>query len=80
MEDVNQTDLHVLTIEQNISEDYQVLIDGLPLGCRYVFILSVIEGYKHKEIAELLNISEGTSKSQLAYAKRLLKQQIELNR
>lgn len=66
-----------LTVSQDFSNDYQKLIDALPKGCKYVFILNVIEGYKHQEIAEMLNISVGTSKSQLAYAKNILKQQIE---
>lgn len=66
-----------LTVSQDFSNDYQKLIDTLPKGCKYVFILNVIEGYKHQEIAEMLNISVGTSKSQLAYAKNILKQQIE---
>lgn len=66
-----------LTVSQDFSSDYQKLIDALPKGCKYVFILYVIEGYKHQEIAEMLKISEGTSKSQLAYSKNILKQQIE---
>ena len=66
-----------LTVSQDFSNDYQKLIDALPKGCKYVFILNVIEGYKHQEIAEMLNISVGTSKSQLAYAKNILKQQID---
>lgn len=64
--------------QHNGIADYQKLIDDLPKGCKYVFVLNVIEGYKHQEIAEMLNISVGTSKSQLAYAKKILKQQIEL--
>jgi RNA polymerase sigma-70 factor (ECF subfamily) len=39
--------------------------------------LYVIEGYSHQEIGQLLNISEGTSKSQLARAKGILKNRIE---
>ena len=46
----------------------------LPLGYRTVFNLYVIEGYSHKEIAELCKINEGTSRSQLAKAKILLKE------
>jgi RNA polymerase sigma-70 factor (ECF subfamily) len=53
------------------------LIQGLPTGCQVVFNLYAIEGYTHQEIAELLNISEGTSKSQYARAKELLKKQIK---
>lgn len=80
IEDANQSVLSVVSDSYEISNDYQKLIDDLPKGCRYIFVLSVIEGYKHQEIAEMLNISVGTSKSQLAYAKKLLKQQIELIR
>lgn len=80
IEDASQSVLSVVSDSYEISNDYQKLIDDLPKGCRYIFVLSVIEGYKHQEIAEMLNISVGTSKSQLAYAKKLLKQQIELIR
>jgi len=79
-EDVSQSVLSVVSDSYEIWNDYQKLIDDLPKGCRYIFVLSVIEGYKHQEIAEMLNISVGTSKSQLAYAKKILKQQIELIR
>jgi RNA polymerase sigma-70 factor (ECF subfamily) len=48
-------------------------IRSLPKGNRLVFMLIEIEGYKHKEVAEMLNISEGTSKSQLNYAKKILR-------
>jgi RNA polymerase sigma-70 factor (ECF subfamily) len=47
-------------------------IQSLPQGCQIVFNLFAIEGYSHREIAELLGISEGTSKSQYARAKSLL--------
>lgn len=53
------------------------LIHELPEGCRAVFNLYAIEGYKHHEIAELLNINEGTSKSQFSRAKMLLVEKIE---
>lgn len=48
------------------------MIQSLPNGCQTVFNLFAIEGYSHKEIAEMLGISEGTSKSQYARAKSLL--------
>jgi RNA polymerase sigma-70 factor (ECF subfamily) len=54
-------------------QDVQKMLDSLPLGARTVFNLYVIEGYKHAEIAKMLNISEGTSKSQLNFAKEKLK-------
>jgi RNA polymerase sigma-70 factor (ECF subfamily) len=50
------------------------LVHALPDGCRTVFNLHVFEGMGHKEIAELLEISEGTSKSQLHRARLLLKE------
>lgn len=52
------------------------LIHELPSGYKAVFNLYAIEGYGHKEIAELLGISEGTSKSQLARARALLKKKL----
>lgn len=57
-------------------DDYQNMIDSLPEGCKIVFNLYAIEGFRHLEIAEMLQISEGTSKSQLAYARRLLQNMI----
>ncbi len=48
------------------------MIQSLPQGCQVVFNLFAIEGYNHKEIGELLGISEGTSKSQYARARALL--------
>ncbi len=64
-------------IESHFSvEDIQSLIDSLPEGYKMVFNLYAIEGYKHQEIATMLNISEGTSKSQLSHARKMLQQQI----
>src|SRR5690554_4285766 len=77
VDDVSQNHLRMLTTEQDTSEDYQALIDALPKGCRYVVVLSVIEGYDCQEIDELLSISEGTSKPTFAYAKKLFKQQLD---
>lgn len=48
------------------------MIQSLPQGCQVVFNLFAIEGYNHKEIADMLGISEGTSKSQYARARSLL--------
>ena len=56
--------------------DYETLlglVQKLPLGYRMVFNLFAIEGYGHQEISELMNISEGASKSQLFKARALLK-------
>ncbi|MFT4032495.1 MAG: RNA polymerase sigma factor [Siphonobacter sp.] len=53
-------------------KDLLQVVQQLPAGCRTVFNLYAIEGYQHQEIAELLGISEGTSKSQYSRAKGLL--------
>ncbi len=63
--------------------DYQYyinLISELPLQLRTVFNLYVIDGYKHKEIAKMLDIPEGTSKWHLAEAKKQLQQKILRNK
>jgi RNA polymerase sigma-70 factor (ECF subfamily) len=54
------------------------MIQQLPEGYRAVFNMYVLEGYPHQEIAETLNISIGTSKSQLFKAKRMLRKQLEV--
>lgn len=67
------TDMEVAEIQQ--------LIDALPEGYKMVFVMYAIEGYKHYEIAEMLNIAEGTSKSQLFKARKWLQEKIkELNK
>ena len=53
------------------------LVQNLPDGYRIVFNLYVMEGYKHKEIAEQLSISESTSKTQFLKAKKMLRNQLE---
>ncbi|TAG69307.1 MAG: RNA polymerase sigma factor [Runella slithyformis] len=52
---------------------------ALPEGARAVFVLNEVEGYTHREIAEMLGISEGTSKSQLSYAKKRLREMLVIN-
>ncbi len=54
------------------------LIAGLPTGYRVVFNMYVLEGYSHNEIAAILGINSGTSRSQLAKAKKALQEQILL--
>ena len=51
-----------------------LFIQQLPAGCKSVFNLYAIEGYSHKEIGSMLNVSEGTSKSQYFRAKGLLQE------
>ncbi len=64
---------YVTQIQTNFEvEEIQKLIDSLPQGYKTVFVMYVVEGYKHSEIAELLAISESTSKSQLFKARKML--------
>ena len=63
--------VEALIIDNKIKEA-QKLIDQLPNGYKVVFNLYAIEGYKHSEIAEMLGISESTSKSQLFKARKWL--------
>jgi len=53
------------------------LIQKLPDRYRLIFNLYVLDNYSHKEISEMLKISEGTSKSNLSRARKILKEQIE---
>jgi len=69
------------SLENTSVEDIQKLIDQLPEGYKIVFNLYAIEGYKHSEIAEKLEISESTSKTQLFKARKLLqKNYIKMNK
>jgi RNA polymerase sigma factor (sigma-70 family) len=67
-----------LSITENYmqTEDYYFLLQKLPAGYRMVFNLFAIEGYNHSEIAEILNISESTSRSQLSRARDVLQKLI----
>lgn len=58
-------------------EEIQQLIDELPEGYKIVFVMYAIQGYKHQEIATILDIAESTSKSQLFKARRLLQEKIK---
>lgn len=64
-------------ISQLSTKELLEVIDGLPEGYKLIFNLHVVEGYSHVEIAEMLNIAEGSSKSQLSKAKAHLKKLIE---
>ncbi|MEW4922435.1 sigma-70 family RNA polymerase sigma factor [Algibacter sp. 2305UL17-15] len=75
----NTTEAVEIDIEEDqVSIDYLLqIIQELPDRYRLVFNLYVLDGYSHKDIAELLKISVGTSKSNLARARQILKQTIE---
>jgi RNA polymerase sigma-70 factor (ECF subfamily) len=66
--------------DDEISLDFLLnLINELPDRYRLVFNLYALDGYSHKEISEMLQIAEGTSKSNLARARAILKQKIEIH-
>ncbi|MDT8417206.1 MAG: sigma-70 family RNA polymerase sigma factor [Lutibacter sp.] len=66
--------------DDEISLDFLLnLINELPDRYRLVFNLYALDGYSHKEISEMLLIAEGTSKSNLARARAILKQKIEIH-
>ncbi len=70
-----------VTYDQSIEnlevEPLQELIDELPSGYKTVFIMYVVEGYKHHEIGAILDITEGTSKSQLSKAKAMIRKKLK---
>ena len=64
-------------LQQMQASDIMNVITRLPVGYRTVFNLYVVEGYSHKEIGEMLNISENTSKTQLKKARTQLMRNLE---
>ncbi|MBE9492636.1 MAG: sigma-70 family RNA polymerase sigma factor [Bacteroidetes bacterium] len=64
-------------VDKLSTNELLTLIQDLPNGYRMVFNLSIIEGYTHKEIGGILNISENTSKSQLSRARSVLQSKIK---
>ncbi|MFY0652840.1 MAG: sigma-70 family RNA polymerase sigma factor [Cyclobacteriaceae bacterium] len=65
-----------LMVSDFTMDELMEMINELPEGCKVIFNLYAIEGYKHHEIAKMLKITEGTSKSQYARAKYLLKEKM----
>ncbi|WP_235906019.1 RNA polymerase sigma factor [Ginsengibacter hankyongi] len=72
---IEDSDLNIL--DTLAEKDIIILVNELSPGYKTVFNMHVIEGYSHKEIAGMLGITEGTSKSQLARAKGVLKKSLE---
>jgi RNA polymerase sigma-70 factor (ECF subfamily) len=70
------TSFDALATSKLAANDLMALIQQLAPGYRIVFNLFAIEGYSHKEIAEMTGISEGASKSQLSRARSVLKEQV----
>jgi len=79
-QDIDDCEINIATDESvfdKLSKEELVnLIHELPNGYRTVFNLNVIEGYTHKEIGQMLNISDNTSKSQLTRARSILQKKV----
>ena len=82
LQDVTETQERTLedkewnVLDDLAEKDIMKMIHQLSPGYKAVFNMHVVEGYSHKEIAEMLGINEGTSKSQLARAKMVLKKMV----
>ncbi|NQY05185.1 MAG: RNA polymerase sigma factor [Flavobacteriaceae bacterium] len=78
---VNENEIQEVTVtvdDEDLSVDFLLkIIQELPDRYRLVFNLYALDGYSHKEIAEILHISQGTSKSNLARARVILRDKIE---
>lgn len=75
-------DVHVFEDDKSDERKREMILNAvqeLPPGYRAVFNLYVMEGYSHKEIAEILEVSENTSKSQLSKARKYLKSYLGIN-
>jgi RNA polymerase sigma-70 factor (ECF subfamily) len=75
----NNTEGNLLMIaytKDDFSLDMEKAIQKLPSQAKLIFILFEIEGYKHKEISQMLNIEEGTSKAHLHKARKILREEL----
>lgn len=78
-EEIDSIEADPVTADDDLdAELLQLMIDKLPAGYRTVLVMFAVEGYSHKEIAEMLGISENTSKSQLFKARNQLQEQLDL--
>jgi len=77
VETIAEPTINNSALEQMGAEEIMNLIKKLPPATHAVFVLYVVEGYNHREIAERLGISEGTSKWHLSEARKFLQKQLE---
>lgn len=73
----NIEDIDVLIIDKISADDLMKCVRELPNGYRTVFNLYAIEGYSHQEIANILSISENTSRTQFMRARKLLQKNVK---
>jgi len=78
IDDVNETqiDENIISDSEFSEKEIMDIITALPDGFRIVFNLYAVEGYKHKEIADMLGIDVSTSKSQYSRAKKVIQQKL----
>jgi RNA polymerase sigma factor (sigma-70 family) len=76
MDNVDEPSVDPIAASNLDAKDLMLLIQQLAPGYRIVFNLYALEGYSHKEIGEIVGITEGASKSQLSRARAILKEQI----
>jgi len=76
VKDKDETIMEPSSYSHLTEKELLALIHNLPDGYRLIFNLYVIEGYQHEEIAEMLGIQPGTSRSQLVKARNMLQKQI----
>jgi RNA polymerase sigma factor (sigma-70 family) len=76
IENVTEISIDSHTISLLKKADLMKMVQGLPKGYRTVFNLFVVDGFGHNEIAQMLNISENTSKTQLFRARQILQEMI----
>jgi RNA polymerase sigma-70 factor (ECF subfamily) len=79
IEEFVSSETGVMSFEEDFftSEELYMVLNELPAGYRMVFNLYAVEGYKHKEIAEILGIDTNTSKSQYSRAKASIREKLE---
>lgn len=79
LDDINeiQADAGISVLSRLTVDDLMKCIAELPMGYRTIFNLYAIEGYSHKEIAEMLNIKENSSQSQLVRARKVLQEKVQ---
>jgi RNA polymerase sigma factor (sigma-70 family) len=76
IKDKDESSIEASAYSDLTAKELMDLINALPSGYKLIFNLYVIEGYQHDEIAEMLNIQPGTSRSQLVKARNMLQKQI----
>lgn len=79
LESIDEEHLDILSDEKPDNTALVELVNQLPDGYKTVFMMYAVDGYAHKEIAEILGISESTSRSQFFKARKLLQKKLNYN-